>query len=137
VRSSVVRAIFDASVFGRALVDRQADARRWVERLDRREADVVVPELVFAETGHTLARHVRAGLLTHGGAVARLDFVRRLPLELRPLDLLATPALIFALERGLSVYDSFYGVLAEVEDAVLVTADRRLAAAVERSELVA
>jgi predicted nucleic acid-binding protein len=35
------------------------------------------------------------------------------------------------------VYDACYAVVAEIEEAVLVTADRLLAAAVERSELIA
>jgi predicted nucleic acid-binding protein len=41
-----------------------------------------------------------------------------------------------ARERELSIYDACYAVLAEGEDAVLVTADRRLAAAATRAELV-
>jgi predicted nucleic acid-binding protein len=42
----------------------------------------------------------------------------------------------FALSSELSVYDACYAVLAEAEDAVLVTADRRLAAAVTEAELL-
>ena len=50
--------------------------------------------------------------------------------------MLAEPAVGFAISQGLSVYDACYAVLAEAEDAVLVTADRRLAAAATRAELV-
>lgn len=49
---------------------------------------------------------------------------------------LVLPAVGPALARGLSVYDACYAVLAEAEDAVLVTADRRLAEAVTRAELI-
>ena len=132
-----MRAVFDASLFARALIDRQLDASRWLERLARRELDVIVPDLVFAEVGQTLARHVRANLLAPTAAAARLDFVRELPLDVRPLELLAPPALELALARNLTVYDACYGVLAEAERAVLVTADGPLAAAVERAELLA
>ena len=38
--------------------------------------------------------------------------------------------------RGVSGYDAMYLALAEATDAVLVTADRRLAAAATRSELL-
>ena len=46
------------------------------------------------------------------------------------------PRLVRAFELGLSVYDGTYAALAESLDAVLVTADRRLAAAVRSAELV-
>jgi predicted nucleic acid-binding protein len=74
--------------------------------------------------------------LTIDGAIRRVEFVLRVPLEIRELQLLIAPALGLAISRGLSVYDACYAVLAEAEDAVLVTADRRLAASVPRAELV-
>jgi predicted nucleic acid-binding protein len=135
--SNGVLAVFDANVLVRALADRQPIAREWLARLDRREVEVAVPELVFAEVGQAFAGYVRAATMPRDAALNLIDFLRRLPLELRPLELLAVPALRFALERGVSVYDAYYGVLAEAERAVLVTADRRLAAAVERAEVVA
>jgi predicted nucleic acid-binding protein len=46
------------------------------------------------------------------------------------------PAVGVAVSRGLTVYDASYALPAEAEDAVLFTADRRLAAAVPRAELV-
>jgi predicted nucleic acid-binding protein len=49
---------------------------------------------------------------------------------------IAAASFAVALERGLSVYDACYAVVTEVEQAVLITADRRLAAAVTSSELV-
>jgi predicted nucleic acid-binding protein len=50
---------------------------------------------------------------------------------------LAAGSLAVALERGLSVYDACYAVVAEVEKAVLVTADRRLAEGARSPELLA
>ena len=57
-------------------------------------------------------------------------------LEIRPLAPLVGPALVLAVDRGLSLYDGCYLALAEAEQAVLVTADRRLAAAATNAELV-
>jgi predicted nucleic acid-binding protein len=59
-----------------------------------------------------------------------------MPLEVRELEEVIAPAVGLAITRGLGVYDACYAVLAEAEDAVLVTADRGLAAAVARAELV-
>jgi predicted nucleic acid-binding protein len=95
-----------------------------------------VPDLVFAEIGNALAGYVRAKKLTLQGAREALEFAVRLPRHVLPVGELAAAALVVAVSRGLSVYDACYVVLAEAEDAVLVTADQRLAAAVSRSELL-
>ena len=131
-----VRAVLDANVIVRGLIDRRPDARRWLERVAQREVAAVVPALVFVEVGQAFVGYVRCGDLTPPTAIRRLEFVRAFPFEVRALDVLAPAALAVALERGLSVYDACYASLAEAEDAVLVTADRRLAEAVERSELL-
>ena len=130
-----MQAIFDASVFVRALADGEPAAAQWVARaLD--DVEVSVPSLVFAEVGNALAGYVRAAKLPASGALRRLDFTVRLPHHVTEIGELAPAALGVAISRGLSVYDACYAVLAEAEDAVLVTADRRLAAAVTRAEIV-
>jgi predicted nucleic acid-binding protein len=131
-----VFAVFDASVFVRTLVQREASAVEWVRRALRREVSVAVPDLVFAEIGNALSLYARDATLTIDGALRRVNFVLRIPLEIRECQLLIAPAVGLSISRGLSVYDACYAVLAEAEDAVLVTADRRLAAAVSRAELV-
>ena len=129
-------AVFDASVFVRTVIEREAPAVEWVRRAIRREVSVTVPDLVFAEIGNALGVYVREATLTLDGAVRRVAFVLRIPLEVRELQVLIAPAVGLGISRGLSVYDACYAVLAEAEDAVLVTADRRLAESVTRAELV-
>jgi predicted nucleic acid-binding protein len=131
-----VYAVFDASVFLRTLLEREASAVEWVRRAMRREISVAVPDLIFAEVGNVLSRYTRDATLSLDGALRRISLVLRIPLEVRELRILIAPAVGVASSRGLSVYDACYAVLAEAQDAVLVTADRRLAAAVARAELV-
>jgi predicted nucleic acid-binding protein len=131
-----VFAVFDASVFVRTLVQRDAAAVEWVRRAMRKEVTVAVPDLVFAEIGNALGLYVRDSTLTLDGAVRRVALVLRTPLEVRSLEVIVAPAVGVAVSRGLSVYDACYAVLAEAEKAVLVTADRRLADAVTRAELI-
>jgi len=69
-------------------------------------------------------------------AHAVLATVTRLPLTIARLRPLASPALAVAGESHLSAYDACYLVLAHSLSAPLVTADRRLAAASPRSELI-
>jgi predicted nucleic acid-binding protein len=58
------------------------------------------------------------------------------PVRVVSLRSLVVDALALAREIGLSVYDSTYVLLTEATGATLVTADRRLAAAVERAALI-
>ena len=128
-------ATFDASVFVRALVDGEPSAANWLDRAFD-DVEVSVPSLVFAEVGNALAGYVRSASLSRQGAQERLDLVLGLPHRVSDVAELVPAALGVSVARGLSVYDACYAVLAEAEDAVLVTADRRLAAAVKRAELV-
>jgi predicted nucleic acid-binding protein len=131
-----VYAVFDASVFVRAVVPLEPSALGWVRRAIGEEVSVAVPALVFAEVGNALCTYARETTITTNGALRRLAFVLRMPLEIREMEAIVEPAVGVAISRGLTVYDACYAVLAEAEDAVLVTADRRLAAAVPRAELV-
>jgi predicted nucleic acid-binding protein len=131
-----VRAVFDANVAVSALLERNESAVEWLRRLLRRELDVSVPDLLYVEVVQALTRHVRAGDLTRQRAAVRLDFLQAVPFRVCSLRMLAAPALGVALERDLTAYDACYAVLAEAEDAVLVTGDVQLAAASRRAELV-
>ena len=130
------RAVFDASLLVRAVVARSPDAVAWVRRAEAGELDAVVPDLVFAECAHALLRYVRGLAFDARIALDRLDVLTAFRLEIRPLAPLVGPALVLAVDRGLSLYDGCYLALAEAEQAVLVTADRRLAAAATNAELV-
>jgi predicted nucleic acid-binding protein len=130
------RAVLDASVLVRAAVQASTDARSWLEAVETDALDGHVPELAYAEVGSALAKYVRAGAVTAGDAGAALDSVTRLPLHAHRLGDLAPAALARALETELTVYDCCYAVLAEALEARLVTADTRLAAAVDGAELL-
>jgi predicted nucleic acid-binding protein len=68
--------------------------------------------------------------------VIALDQLLRLPLAAVSTKELVSEATALSSARGLSVYDACYAVLAEANDAVLVTADSKLAAACAQSELL-
>ena len=58
------------------------------------------------------------------------------PLRVVSLRSLAVDAFTLAYEIGLSAYDATYVLLTEATGSTLVTADRRLATAVERAALI-
>jgi predicted nucleic acid-binding protein len=136
VSSSDARAVFDASVFVRAVVRRDAASRIWLQRLIEGELAVAVPDLVYAEIANALLQYVRHGMLALHGADRILEFCRSLPLDVYDLGSLVGAALGHAERHAISVYDACYAVLAEAQAATLVTADRRLATASNIAELL-
>lgn len=133
---TAAKAVLDANVFVLSAVQRSTDARRWLDAVEAEELDGHVPELVYPEVANSLLKYVRAQKMSVRDAITALETVVALPLRTHRLGELAPSALALALEKGLSAYDCCYAVLAESIDAPLVTADRRLAAAVPSAELV-
>jgi predicted nucleic acid-binding protein len=101
-----------------------------------KEVRAFAPDLIWIEVANAFRDAVRANLLAPAHADRVLETLLELPLEVRALGLLARPALACAISDGLTAYDACYVVLARSLGATLVTADRSLAAAVERAELV-
>jgi len=130
---ATTRAVFDASVVIRAGIDRTASAREWIAQLLDGRVRVVCPELIYSEIGSAYVQHIRRCGLEFDKARASLAVATRFPLETRPNRGLCEAA---AVGTGLTVYDAHYLALAEAEDAVLVTADRALAAAATRGVLL-
>jgi predicted nucleic acid-binding protein len=117
-------------------VQRSTRAREWVDAVEADELDGHVPELVYAEVASSFLKYVRAGRMAASDARAAVETVVALPLRSYRLGELVAASLALAVETGLSAYDCCYAVLAESLDAPLVTADRRLAAAVPQAKLI-
>jgi len=130
-----VNVVIDASAFIRA-AERHAEASVWIERIDAEEVEGHAPELIYAEVANGEVMRVRSGMLDLDGAEEVVDVLRKLPLAIMPLSELAVPALRVAARLGLSVYDACYVALADVAQATLLTADRRLASAASPSILL-
>jgi predicted nucleic acid-binding protein len=122
-------------VLVRAGASGSSSARDWTARIGK-DLRAFAPDLIWIEVANALRGGVRAKLLAPAQADSVLTTLLRLPLEISSLGLLARPALDAALSRGLTAYDACYVVLADSLGATLVTADRGLAAAVERAELI-
>lgn len=90
----------------------------------------------MAEVGQSLLKYVRSGHMRSEEAGALLDDALAIPLELHDLAPLGGTALATAVVLQLSVYDSFYVVLADRLGVPLVTADKRMAAAAHDAVLL-
>ena len=117
-------------------MSRAPSAREWTERIDR-DVRAYAPDLIWVEVANALRLAERANALSAARSDELLEAVIGLPIHVRSTRTLCRHALRSALATGLTAYDASYLVLAEVFDATLVTADRQLAAAASRAELIA
>ena len=129
------KAVLDASVLVRSVIEPRGEGAEWVAAVDQGTVQGHTATLAFTEVADALLGYVRAGALSLEDATAALRALAGLPLRLYGAEL-APAAVGAAIDLGLSAYDGTYAALAESLDAPLVTAGRRLAAAVSSAELL-
>lgn len=115
----------------RALVDQAESAEAWLG------GRVTWPALIYAEVAHAVLRLRRNRLLQQDESEQILHALHTFRADVRSVESLTRTAWDVALERGLTVYDACYVVLAEALGAPLVTADRRVAEATPNAVLLA
>jgi predicted nucleic acid-binding protein len=129
--------VLDASALIRGMLRESHVAAELLGRVDDGSTRAHAPDLIDAETTNALLVLVRVGRLRPEAVARTLEVFSASAVVRYPSCDLARAAFELAMDTGLSAYDAFYAVLAEVLDLPLVTADRKLAAAVGRSVLVA
>jgi len=128
-----MKLVVDASVAIKWMID-EPDSELADQLFDGGH-DFLAPELIVAEIISAAWKKRRMGSI---GAAQYDDIVLRVadgPITYRPMRPLAASAAALARELDHPVYDCFYLALAEAENVPLVTADRRLVAALGTTPL--
>lgn len=115
--------VVDASALAPALADDGPDGD--IARTRLRGQALAAPELIDLETASVIRRALQAGSLDARRAELALTDLIELPLRRAPHRPLL--ARCWELRENATVYDAAYVALAEMLDAVLLTADARLA----------
>jgi len=116
--------VVDASVALKWMLDESGD--REARAIVAAGEALIAPELIVAEVANAAWRRFTGGQIPMKQAMLINAEVPRVFSELFALAPLRDRALAIAAELRHPVYDCFYLALAESEDAVMVTADRRL-----------
>jgi predicted nucleic acid-binding protein len=98
--------------------------------------ELLAPGVIVPETLSGLVKEMRFRSLALEDAAALLAEFLALPIELVPDRDLAGKTLVIAAELGLTPYDASYVALAVARDVPLATADKPVARAYPRSELI-
>jgi predicted nucleic acid-binding protein len=128
--------VLDASAFLRAGIERAEAAREWLVKVERAEVEAFGPDVFYVEVANSLLNYVRSGRLEPTDAEAMAVYAIELPITVVSGRLLAPALLETAVRTGLSAYDAAYLLVCELEGALLVSADKELAAATEDSVLI-
>ena len=96
------------------------------------EHELCAPDFVLVEAANVFWKKARSDQMTVAEAVEALSAIDTGAIDLRSTPPLLGRALEMANDIGHPVYDCIYIAAAEAWSAVLITADRRLADAVER-----
>ena len=118
--------VLDASGAVELLLNTEA-GHRLAQRLDDESELVHVPHLIDVEIAQVLRRYVRHGMLEPASATRALGRWRDFDVDRYSHEPLL--ARVWQLRDNITAYDAVYVALAEALSAVLVTGDRRLAAA--------
>jgi predicted nucleic acid-binding protein len=116
--------VVDASVAVKWFI--QEPDRPAARRLLEPQSHLIAPDLIVAEVANAMWRRTLAGEGHARQASLTAASLPRFFAWLLPLTPLAARAVEIAAELRHPVYDCFYLALAEREEAMLVTADRRL-----------
>ena len=127
--------VVDASVVAAAFFPEPYHDQARVILSSRR--NLCAPDLLLAEVGNVVWKLHRRGELTDQEAESLVDDLLRLSIEFIPAASLVGQALPLAIKTVRTVYDCLYLVLAARHNAIMITADRRLATALAGTPMAA
>jgi predicted nucleic acid-binding protein len=105
------------------------DLENYIDAAWKAEATIMTPELALAEFTQVLWKKEQAGYITPDELNHILSAFLELPLKIAGHYDLLPEALIIARRHQLTVYDALFLALAAKKEAILITADQRLAKA--------
>ena len=132
---TLAEAVVDASAAVRGLTT-EGEAAHFLDQVAVGTTVGHAPDLIVAEVSNALALAVRIERRSLADVQSLFELLAASPIELHSTMPLARSAIALAATSGLSAYDSFYAVLSRALGVPLVTADRRLAAAISGAVLV-
>jgi predicted nucleic acid-binding protein len=110
-------------------------AERLLAKAGNMDIDLLVPDLIYPEAGNTLWKKQRMKELTRSEVEEITDAILSLPLKIEASKSLLPLAVELATTYGITVYDALYISLTKVYETTLITADRKLAEGLDKTDL--
>lgn len=110
-------------------------AERLLAKVGNMDIDLLAPDLIYPEAGNTLWKKQRMKELTRSEVEEITDAILSLPLKIEASKSLLPLAVELATTYGITVYDALYISLTKVYETTLITADRKLAEGLDKTDL--
>ena len=107
-------------------IARETDEGRALQSLMLTDEKIISSELLYIELASTFRKYVKAGIMDHSQALARMGIALGLVNNFVPLQENYIEAFHQAIVSDHSVYDFLYLTLARRNSATLVSVDKRL-----------
>ena len=110
-------------------------AERLLADVEKKDIDLLAPDLIYPEAGNILWKKQRLKELTRSELEEITDAILSLPLKIEALKSLLPLAVDIAIAYGIAVYSAIYVGLTKVYETTLVTADRKLLDLLAKTDL--
>jgi predicted nucleic acid-binding protein len=131
-----VNLVIDASVVIKFYVPEilSDHAGEVLSRVANGEVLLYAPDLVYPETGNVLWKKQRRRELTTEEVDEIVNAINALPMIIEPSKPILPLALSIAVQSGITVYDAMYVAIARIYETKMITADKKLTDALEKTE---
>ena len=129
--------VIDASVLIKFYVPEilSDKAEELLNRVAQGDVMLLAPDLIYPETGSILWKKQRMKELTRPEVEEITDAIVSLPLNIEASKLLLPLAIDIGIAYRITVYDALYISMARVYETKMMTADRKLADAMAKTDL--
>ena len=110
-------------------------AERLLAKVEKGDIELSAPDLIYPEVGNMLWKKQRLKEITHSEAEEITDAILSLPLKIEASRPILPLAIDIAIACGITVYDAIYVSLAKVYETTMITADRKLADTLAKTDL--
>ena len=132
-----MKIVIDANVVTKTFVPETLSdkAEEFFKRAGTEGAPLIAPDLIYPETGNILWKKFKRRELTAEEVGEIYAEIHAIPLLIVPSKSVVQLAISLALSYGITVYDALYLSVAQVFEAKLITADRKLVNSLKNTEL--
>ncbi len=110
-------------------------AEELLTRMERGDVMLLAPDLIYSEAGNILWKKQRMKELTRSEVEEITDAIMSLPLKIEASKLLLPLAMDIGMAYGITIYDALYLSMARIFEIKMMTADRKLADAMAKTDL--
>jgi predicted nucleic acid-binding protein len=132
-----VNLVIDASVLIKFYVPEilSDKAEELLTKVEQGDVMLLAPDLIYPEAGNILWKKQRIKELTRSEIEEITDTIISLPLKIEASKLLLPLAIDIGMAYGITVYDALYISMARAYEIKMITADRKLADVMAKTDL--